>query len=1282
MILRARTGSDELDHASTLAGYVPRLIEQHQRDGGGARLLGLAGTLVSADISGFTALSERLAELGNEGSEQLTQLLNRCFSEMIDVCEQHGGDIVKFGGDALLVLFTGDDHARHAAVAMIEMRRIVSGDWSTDSAKRVSLGISQGAHSGLFGFSLADAGHVELLVGGPAVSVTVACEGEAGRGQILVSADMAELLPADWLGPATDSGARTLTLRRVTPGLVPPAPLVRAPVDGLDQYLSGSLVDAVLAGVHGEHRQVVIAFVDVAETDTLYEREGGLAVHEACGTIADNLRQVLERHPVHLLASDAYVNGTKLILTAGAPVSTDADEDHMLLALHELFAMDNPLPMKAGVNRGHVFVGDLGGPTRRAYTVMGDAVNLAARLMQHAHHGQVVASADVLDRSTTRFETDELPPFHVKGKSKPIRAAVVGQPIEVDAEQQRHLGHVGFVGRVDELAQLVALATGAANGHGCTAEVSGEPGIGKSRLVREVLQRSPDLRIVRMRGGHYARNTPFFTIGRLLRRELGIEAEAPADVGRQLTAWVADRAPELAPWLPLLAIPAGAEVPPTAEVGRLADQFRRDRLLAVTADLLAVALDEPVALLAEDIHLFDAGSLDVYRQLAARAGDRPWFLIATHRSEPGLVDRTAHAVTLSALGHDELTALALAAGELSGAEHGAHQLERLAERAGGNPLFLLELTAAVRDAAADELPDTVESLVTVRIDLLPASDRSLLREASVSGNIVDARLFADAFDRPDLRHADRWHALTDFLVTERPDVYRFRHGLYRDVAYSGLSYRRRREAHAAIGSTIESRNADNLAAVAPLLSDHFERARDRRRAWTYAVLGGNTARDAYANDEAISLYERALRNADGADPRARSDVAESLGDVHQLIGGFGAAVEAFQASRSYHGGGEADEVRLLRKIGGVRLREGSFSQALRWLTRARTALPEIGDARVRASEDAEIALSRAGALHRQGRNDECAAWAEAAAHSAELADHRGARARAYNMLDIAYRTLGRPDDAARYADLALEMYAGSGDLVGEANVLNNRGVQAHFAGNWTQAIADYDRSRLLRRQAGDVVGEAMAANNIGEIRCLQNRFDEAREHFASAQAGWHRSGYTVGVAYLMANQAMLEARSGDVEPAVELLEQATEMMVQLKMTSLVHEARQRRIEIHLLAGRPDLARAEAEELFEELRDRHVGDDQLTVQLAPLLGLAQLRTGDVARASEILARAVEDAEQAGDRYVEAVARHALAELAEATGEDATELRRRADELAAQLDVIGRPAVIDRLVLAHR
>jgi class 3 adenylate cyclase/tetratricopeptide (TPR) repeat protein len=1270
-----------------LASYLPRLVEDVQRSGSNERLLVFDGSLVSADISGFTALSERLAGLGHEGAEELTDLLNRCFGRMIDACESRGGDIVKFGGDALLVLFTDDEHAPRAVAAMDAMRSIVAQPWSTNSVGRVRLGISQGAHSGAFGFSLVDGGHLELLVGGPSVSTTIDCESAAARGEILVSQAMAELLPPSWLGRETADGARPIRrgLRDVGNVGLRPLPSGRG-VDGLERFLAAPLIDQVLAGSNGEHRQVAVAFVNVGATDDLFFAEGPLAVHEACQAVADNLREVLTAHPVHLLASDAYTNGAKLIITAGAPISTDADDDHLLLALHDLFSRPSSLPLRAGVNRGHVYVGDLGSATRRTFTVMGDAVNLAARLMQKAQPGQIVASAAILGRAVTDFECAWLEPFMVKGKSKPIDAAVVRGPIGAHTAVQDpsdQVSAVGFVGRHAELELLDRLAAGALDGHGAVAEIIGEAGIGKSRLVREALTRRPELSRVAFRGGQYAKNSPYYVIRVFLRELMGASsADSPVVVGERLRAWVRSAAPDLEVWMPLLAIAAGAEVAPTAEVDRIAEEFRRDRLLDTVADAIDAALSGPAALIVEDAHLVDSVSGDVLGRLVRRARSRPWVVLLVHRGDEGLLPESVphDVVELHALAPDEARDLVVAASQAAGGSRRAgddRRFDRLAERGGGHPLYLLELLSLDASAGVDDaLPESIESLVTTRIDKLPAQDRLLLREAAVAGLVIDTTLIAESFDRPELARPERWHALRDFLEPRGHQRFRFRQDLYRAVAYEGLAYRRRREAHLVLGQTLEQRFAGDLAQVASLLSTHFDRGRDGDRAWVYSVLAGDTSRHGYANDEAAAMYRRALahaRTGASAEPTEVARVAEALGDVYQLGASYRQAIEAYQLSRRRGAVSPDREARVLRKIGYVREREGQLSQALRWYSRAQRRIDDIPEGRERRQAEAETALSRAGTLNRQGRNRESARFAELAARSAEAAQDRVVLARAYNILEVAYSSLGRAE-AAQFARKALEMYEGSGDLVGEANVLNNLGVQAYYAGDWNSAVEYYRRSRDLRRQAGDLVGEAMAANNLAEVYSLQGHFDEARDLFEFAQRTWESAGYPIGVAYVTANLAMVEARSGAARSGLAMLGDARYRSLKIGASSLRLEMDVRRVECLLLAGDVDRAMADAIPLLAELTSVHEGDEELTTQLLPMIAIAHIAAGDHHSARECLQTTAERATADSNQYIMALVSLVNAELMAREGLDADAMRDAATDLLGHLGVVSVPSVL--------
>ena len=248
------------------------------------------------------------------------------------------------------------------------------------------------------------------------------------RGRILLSTETAALLPSRCLGEAKGPG---VLLQREPTGHTARMPLKPRPAlshETIARCLSPAIRAHVLSGgVTSEHRAVTIAFIRYEGIDALIGRSGPHAAGEALHHLVSVVETATEQQEVTLLASDVDADGGKLILTAGAPKSTGDDEERMLLALRSIVEADLPMPIRIGVNRGSVFAGDIGPTYRRTYTVMGDAVNLAARLMAKAEPGQIYATAAVLDRSNTLFETNELAPFAVKGKAQPVQAWSVGR---------------------------------------------------------------------------------------------------------------------------------------------------------------------------------------------------------------------------------------------------------------------------------------------------------------------------------------------------------------------------------------------------------------------------------------------------------------------------------------------------------------------------------------------------------------------------------------------------------------------------------------------------------------------------------------------------------------------------------------------------------------------------------------------------------------------------------------------------------------------------------------
>src|SRR5256714_1676750 len=414
--------------AERVRPYVPRAFQQHLVDDPNSRYWTEDGTAVVVDISGFTQLSEQLARKGREGAEQITDAIGGSFESILLVAYQNGGGLLKFGGDALLLWFHGEGHAERGCRATVLMRRVLH-DMGTIELRdvQVALEMSQGVHSGCFNFFAVGTSHVEFLPVGPAWSRLAAMEREAGAGEIVVSSETAALLSTRCVGDAKGAGlllqrepvGETTTWAVTDPPSVPPELLARC--------LSPAIRAHVLVGSGTpEHRPVTIAFIRFEGTDTLIERHGPEAAADALHRLMSAVESATDEQGVSFLASDVDADGGKLILTAGAPKGTGADEDRMLLALRKIVSTELPIPIRIGVHRGAVFAGDIGPKYRCTYTVMGDAVNLTARGMAKAEPGQIYATADVLDRSNTLLETTKLAPFTGKGKAEHIQVWSVG----------------------------------------------------------------------------------------------------------------------------------------------------------------------------------------------------------------------------------------------------------------------------------------------------------------------------------------------------------------------------------------------------------------------------------------------------------------------------------------------------------------------------------------------------------------------------------------------------------------------------------------------------------------------------------------------------------------------------------------------------------------------------------------------------------------------------------------------------------------------------------------
>jgi len=509
----------ELSLLESVGKYLPRLLIQQklrrppEQSGFGDFL---QGSLLFADISGFTAISEQLAASGKRGAEELTSIMNRAFDTLTRLIFRHGGDILKFGGDAVLVFFDGENHPLEALCCGKTLQEYMQENRVVETSRgafplELHLGINTGS---MLSASVGEAGgKLEHIVLGRDVNLTFQAGDQASGGEMKITPGCYERVSANVeVQPASEN---LLLVKKVLPVSTQPLQISTSPAsldaERLKAYLPVGIYDKLQAlqeieGVEAEHRRVTVMFVNFHDfsgfIEQLSENDPGkmraAPKEELLGLLNlyfSRMHKVISDHGGVITRIDAYSKGDKMLVLFGAPVS---HEDDQLRAVHCALQMRAVLERinqesrfriwhRVGINTGHAFCGDVGGSLRKEYTVMGDDVNLAARLMSKAEPGQILVGENTYRKALRPFDFSPLPPIQVKGKREPLKVyALEAKRSTTSTKRTASSAEVKLVGREKELEILRQTIKEVLSGRGKVVLVTGEAGTGKSRLAQEL----------------------------------------------------------------------------------------------------------------------------------------------------------------------------------------------------------------------------------------------------------------------------------------------------------------------------------------------------------------------------------------------------------------------------------------------------------------------------------------------------------------------------------------------------------------------------------------------------------------------------------------------------------------------------------------------------------------------------------------------------------------------------------------------------------------------------
>ena len=469
-----------------------------------AQVKRFAAAILFADVSGFTPLTEALARQGSEGPEELTRLLNGYFSRMIELVEAQGGEIVKFSGDAVTVVFPAIDESLSSAIRRAqqaaEAMQAAMIDFAVlpTSAGPVALGMKIGIGAGEISAAQVGGQHDrwEYVIAGDPLRQVAQAEQRAQRGEIILSPEAAQLIAPQAVSPRPLIQPDWSTVKN--PALVEAA--LRVYIPGMVMtWLAGGLQDwlAVL-------RPMSVLFIGVEGIDYT-QPDAVAALHEFLRALQETIYRY--EGDINKLAVDD--KGTIALALFGAPPFAHPDDpERALRCALDLQTRLAPsgLRLAMGVTTGRVFAGPVGSTTRREYTVIGDTVNLASRLMVAAGPGQIRCDYETYHTARSKLVFEFLAPIPVKGKAGLIRVYRPVGEAGIQPPSNRPL-----VGRRAEVARLQANLHEVQAGRSRTLLIEGEAGIGKSRLAEELIRLMREAGIAGLRGAGHSieQRTPY-----------------------------------------------------------------------------------------------------------------------------------------------------------------------------------------------------------------------------------------------------------------------------------------------------------------------------------------------------------------------------------------------------------------------------------------------------------------------------------------------------------------------------------------------------------------------------------------------------------------------------------------------------------------------------------------------------------------------------------------------------------------------------------------------------
>lgn len=1092
-----------------------------------------------ADIKGFTAMTETLMKENDKGSEILSSIINETFGAFVSSIHNNGGFVATFAGDAFTAVFPGDSCAssERAAEEIVgytkknSIRKTRMGDF--EIAVRVGIadgevewGVALGEESGAYYFR------------GEAIDLAADAESKALPNEISVIKSKSE--------KRTDAGEKTHSCSGEE---------FQEEASG-KFYRTGRMPERFT----GEFRDVASLFISFKGYDT----------HNELKDLLLKFLEITDEYKGYFNTADFGDKGAKAVILFGAPLSNEKNLERAIQAAKSIVAADAER-IRAGLTFGRVYAGYVGSGERCTYTVLGDKVNLSARIMGKSSYGEVWTEESAAEEMKWKFDFHEIGEMEFKGKAQKTRVFSVRGKKNLSREEAIFENEI--VGRDKEIESVTEMMEGTLlkGKFGGVVEIYGEPGVGKSRLMFELIQKSGDVCASLLIKNDDIFNRSLYPFEMLLKKTFNqINAESDKKRKEEFDAvWkvlVSKAKNDIRFGSSEDAFHTEAMLKGFLKISQSEEWNAMDAKLRLENTMFAIkhlfrilSLEKPLILGVEDTQWMDNDSNFLFRILSRKMDDYPMLIITTSRYRddgskvilPVEEECVRREIILTLLGLEE--SRDYISKQLIFSPSDA-LIEKIYEKTEGNPFYIEQISLYLIEnelleirndeycmkREIEEIPKGVNSILIARIDRLTRELKEIVQSAAVLGREFEvdvlSRMLSGKITGRELEEGVNekiWQPLNQIK-------YIFRHNMMRDAAYNMQLKNHLRDLHLVAAESLEKLHRNDREKYSDM-AYHYEKGENFKKAKTFYREAGIDAKHAYKNHDADRYLRLAILYSEELDEKA--ELSLLLAEVLYQMGEWQRTKEIY------------DELSVSSEKFSDRLLAGKLNIAFSELLFERGDIEE-SKKHLSAAEEifkplnaktwiTKALMARGQILWRGGELEASEKiYNEALSQATELGN--------MELISEICMTIGNIYKDRSLFEKAMEYYERTKKITAEENlktglcgVLGNMGLIEWMKGDYGRAMDYFNEEMEIAKAIGSKYVMSYVLANMGSVLFQTNRFEEAEANFLKQLAIAEELGEKKNIRIALNNLGAICEMKGEYEKELEYFKRSLKIAEEL-----------------------------------------------------------------------------------------------------------------------------------------